>query len=53
MRLAPGVPLKAALAFDAAKPAMPAARLAMADPVAQMEWEAPVIAARLPVSPLL
>ncbi|HEY5409757.1 MAG TPA: type II toxin-antitoxin system HipA family toxin [Caulobacteraceae bacterium] len=53
MRLAPGVPLKVALAFDAAKPRLPVARLAMADRVAQLEWEEPVIAAGLPVSPLL
>jgi serine/threonine-protein kinase HipA len=53
MRLAPGVPLKVALAFDAAKARLPVARLAMADRVAQLEWEEPVIAARLPVSPLL
>ena len=53
MRLAPGAPLNVALAFDAAKGRLPTARLAMADRVAQMEWDAPVIAARLPVSPLL
>ena len=53
MRLAPGVPLKVALAFDAAKARLPVARLAMADRVAQLEWEEPVIAGRLPVSPLL
>jgi serine/threonine-protein kinase HipA len=53
MRLALGVPLKVALAFDAAKPRLPVARLAMADRVAQLEWEEPVIAAGLPVSPLL
>lgn len=53
MRFAPGVPLKVALAFDAANARLPVARLAMADRVAQLEWEEPVIAARLPVSPLL
>ena len=53
MRLAPGVPLKVALAFDVAKARLPVARLAMADRVAQLEWEEPVIAAGLPVSPLL
>ena len=53
MRIAPGVPLNVALAFDAAKARLPVARLAMADRVAQLEWADPVITARLPVSPLL
>ena len=52
MRIGPGVPLNVALAFDATRPRLPVARLAMADRVAQLEWAEPVITARLPVSPL-
>ena len=53
MKLAAGVPLTIALAFDAAKPRLQVARLAFVDRTAQLEWEPPVIAARLAVSPIL
>lgn len=52
MRLDPGTPLSLALAFDAAKPPMPAGRVAMDGGLAQLEWSREVLAARLPVAAL-
>lgn len=52
MRLAPGTPLSLALAFDPAKPPMPAGRLAMDGGLAQLEWSREVLAMRLPVAAL-
>lgn len=52
MRLAPGTPLSLALAFDPAKPPMPAGRVAMDGGLAQLEWSGEVLAARLPVAAL-
>ena len=53
MKLAPGMPLTIALAFDTAEPRRQVARLAFFERTAQLEWEPPVIAARLAVSPIL
>lgn len=53
MKLAPGIPLTIALAFDTAEPRLQVARLAFVERTAQLEWEPPVIAARLAVSPIL
>ncbi len=52
MRLAPGTPLSLALAFDPAKPPMPAGRVAMDGGLAQLEWSREVLATRLPVAAL-
>jgi len=52
MRLAPGTPLSLALAFDPAKPPMPAGRVAMDGGLAQLEWSRDVVAAKLPVAAL-
>lgn len=51
MRLAAGTPLEASLAFDGEP--LPAARVAMAGGLAQLEWSPTVIARRLAVSGLL
>lgn len=53
MRLAPGTPLAASLAFDDDRTALPVGRLAMAGGLAQLEWSPELIAAPLPVSALL
>ncbi len=53
MKLAPSVPLTIALAFDTAEPRLQVARLAFVERTAQLEWEPPVIAAQLAVSPIL
>lgn len=53
MKLAPGTPLSASLAFETDSPPIPTARLAMADGLAQLEWSREIIAARLDVSALL
>lgn len=52
MKLAPGTPLLAALAFDPVA-ALPTARLAMDRGVAQLEWSSEIRERQLPVSPLL
>lgn len=52
MRLAPGTPLSLALAFDSAKPPMPAGRVAMDGGLAQLEWSREVLATKLPVAAL-
>lgn len=53
MKLAPGTPLAASLAFNDGKPALPVGRLAMAGGLAQLEWSPEFLATPLPVSPLL
>lgn len=53
MKLPPGTPLTVSLAFEAANRPVPAARLAMAGGLAQMEWSPEVLASRLDVSALL
>ena len=53
MRLAPGTPLAVSMAFDQSRPEQPVGRLAMANGMAQLEWSANVVAAALPVAPLL
>lgn len=53
MKLAPGTPLAASLAFDDDKAVLPVGRLAMAGGVAQLEWSPESIAAQMPISPLL
>lgn len=53
MKLVPGTPLIASLAFDDAEAPMPIGRLAMAAGLAQLEWSGAAIAAALPVSGLL
>lgn len=53
MKLAPGTPLAASLAFNDGKPALPVGRLAMAGGLAQLEWLPEFLATPLPVSPLL
>lgn len=52
MRLAPGTSLSVALAFDPAKPPMPAGRVAMDRGLAQLEWSRDVLAMKLPVAAL-
>jgi serine/threonine-protein kinase HipA len=52
MRLTPGAPLAVSLAFDPAKPPLPAARAAMDRGLAQLEWSPEVLAAKLPVAAL-
>ena len=52
MRLAPGTPLSLALAFDPAKPPMPAGRVAMDGGLAQLEWSREVLATKLSVAAL-
>lgn len=52
MRLAPGTPLNLALAFDPAKPPIPAGRVAIDRGIAQLEWSQDVLAARLRVGGL-
>lgn len=51
--MAPGTPLTASLSFDQALKAVPVGRLAMDGGLAQLEWSDNVVAAGLPVSPLL
>ena len=53
MRLAPGTPLSASLRFEEDQAPLPVGRLAMAGGLAQLEWSPDLIAARMPVSPLL
>ena len=53
MKLAPGTPLAASLAFDDDQAALPVGRLAMAGGLAQLEWSPELIAAPLPISALL
>jgi len=53
MKLAPGTPLAASLAFDEDQAALPVGRLAMAGGLAQLEWSPELIAAPLAVSALL
>ncbi|HQT53809.1 MAG TPA: HipA domain-containing protein, partial [Phenylobacterium sp.] len=53
MKLVPGTPLAASLAFDEDKAALPVGRLAMASGLAQLEWAPELVAAPLPVSALL
>lgn len=53
MRLAPGTPLAVGLTFGEDGPPRPLGRLAMAGGLAQLEWSPELIAAPLPVSPLL
>lgn len=53
MKLAPGTPLAASLAFDDDQAALPVGRLAMAGGLAQLEWSPELIAAPVPVSALL
>ena len=52
MRLAPGAALSFALAFDPAKPPIPAGRVAMDGGLAQLEWSPAVLAARFTVAAL-
>lgn len=53
MRLAPGTPLSVSLAFARDAAALPVARVAMVNGMAQLEWSAEVVTAALPVAPLL
>ncbi|HEY9236993.1 MAG TPA: type II toxin-antitoxin system HipA family toxin [Phenylobacterium sp.] len=53
MRLAPGTPLAASLAFDEDQAPLPVGRLGMAGGLAQLEWSPELIAAPLPISALL
>lgn len=53
MKLAPGTPLAASLAFNDDQAALPVGRLAMAGGLAQLEWSPELIAAPVPVSALL
>lgn len=52
MKLEPGAPLAINLFFEEDQPPMPAARLAMAQGLAQLEWSPEIIASKLPVSGL-
>jgi serine/threonine-protein kinase HipA len=52
VKLEPGAPLAANLVFDEGRPPIPAARLAMAQGLAQLEWSAEVLSSKLPVSGL-
>jgi serine/threonine-protein kinase HipA len=51
MKLTPGTPLSASLAFDPANP-LPVARLAMDKGVAQLAWSTEVVSRQLAISPL-
>lgn len=53
MKLAPGTPLVASLAFDDDQDRLPVGRIAMAGGLAQLEWSPELIAAAVPVSALL
>lgn len=53
MKLAPGMPLSVATAFDAAKEPLGVARVAMADWIAQLEWTQETITSQMPLSPIL
>jgi len=53
MKLAPGSPLSVRLTLDEAGPPLPVGRLAMADGLAQLEWSSDMLAAPMPVSPML
>jgi serine/threonine-protein kinase HipA len=53
MKLAPGTPLTASLAFGGDEAPLSIGRLAMAGGMAQLEWSPELIAAPLPVSALL
>ena len=53
MKLTPGTPLAASLAFRDDKAALPVGRLAMAGGLAQLEWSPELVTAPLPVSALL
>ena len=52
MRLQPGAPLAINLIFDEDQPPLPAARLAMAQGLAQLEWSPAILASKLPISGL-
>ena len=52
MKLAPGTPLAVGLLTDETAAPRSVGRLAMASGLAQLEWSAEIIAARLPISPL-
>lgn len=52
MKLAPGAPLTVNLTFDEDQPSLPAARLAMAQGLAHLEWSPEILASKLPVSGL-
>ncbi len=53
MRLAPGIPLSVALAFEPSCEPLAAGRLAMDGGLAQLEWSREVVTRALPVSPIL
>jgi serine/threonine-protein kinase HipA len=53
MRLAPGIPLSVALAFEPSCKPLAAGRLAMDGGLAQLEWSREVVTRALPVSPIL
>ncbi len=53
MRLAPGIPLSVALAFEPICEPLAAGRLAMDGGLAQLEWSREVVTRALPVSPIL
>jgi serine/threonine-protein kinase HipA len=52
MKLEPGAPLAINLIFDEEQPPIPAARLAMAQGLAQLEWSPEILASKLPISGL-
>jgi serine/threonine-protein kinase HipA len=52
MKLQPGAPLAINLIFDESQPPMPAARLAMAQGLAQLEWSPETLSSKLPISGL-
>lgn len=52
MRPARGVPLKIVLAFDTARPRLPAGRLALDQEVAQLEWSPDILERSLAVAAL-
>lgn len=52
MKLEPGAPLAINLIFNEDQPPMPAARLAMAQGLAQLEWSPEILASKMPVSGL-
>ncbi len=52
MKLEPGAPLAINLIFDEDQSPIPAARLAMAQGLAQLEWSPEILASKLPISGL-
>ena len=52
MKLEPGAPLAINLTFYEDQPPMPAARLAMAQGLAQLEWSPTILTSKLPISGL-